>query len=441
MATIYVDSAAGGSNDGTSWTNAYTSIASATGVAAGDTILVDDGHSQTFTVTTTLNFSNATLANPVKIVCVDKADDSLSSGAVVKSENTNRGLTLAGHLRCYGMTFRADHPLTLCSTESFQVFDNCTLGITATSGAGTRQIVIGSNNSIGRFLAINTTIDFTGGNTGSTIGLARDNSYWEFRNCSFALQASQSALFGYSTYPSGNVLVTGADLSAAPNALVTLDSRSGVEFTLRDCNIPSAWISSSPMAGTITNSMQSAKLDRCSNGTISLPPIGLTRYDDFTGTIKSTLAVYRTGGSADGLQSNAMAWEMVSTASAVEIHSPLKTPPITRWLAADASIVGATARGVFASTRCAPKATPTALTTDSGSTWNGSGVGTKQKIDHTLTNGQTLTVYVASGVTLNNDDFWIEVSDPDQVGGPVSVVCCLAKPSTTVYVDPRLEVA
>jgi hypothetical protein len=68
-------------------------------------------------------------------------------------------------------------------------------------------------------------------------------------------------------------------------------------------------------------------------------------------------------------------------------------------------------------------------------------VGTKQKIDHTMENGSTLTCYVASSATLNDDDFWIEVMEPDQVGGPMAVRFCLAKPSTTVYVDPKLEVA
>jgi len=125
----------------------------------------------------------------------------------------------------------------------------------------------------------------------------------------------------------------------------------------------------------------------------------------------------------------------------LEIFNPLDCPSIVRWIAPNGSISGATAKGIFTTTRCAIGATPTALTTDGTSTWNGSGVGTKQKIDHTLSNGQTLTVYVASGGTLNNDDFWIEVSEPDQVGGPVTVRCFLAKPSTTVYVDPRLEVA
>jgi hypothetical protein len=141
------------------------------------------------------------------------------------------------------------------------------------------------------------------------------------------------------------------------------------------------------------------------------------------------------------LQANAHSWAAVTNSSALEIYSPLEFPPIAAFVSPDASISGATAKGLRQSTRCAPRATPAALTTDGTSTWNGSGVGTKQKVSVTLSNAQTLTVYVASGVTLNNDDFWIEVSEPDQVGGPVVVRCYLSVPSTTVYVDPLLEVA
>jgi hypothetical protein len=169
--------------------------------------------------------------------------------------------------------------------------------------------------------------------------------------------------------------------------------------------------------------------------------LGLTELNTRLGTAKSTLARYRTGGADDGEQANAHSWEMAATASALEVFYPLVAMPLTVWTIPDASISGATAQGLNAHYRATPTATPAALTTDGTSTWNGTGVGTKQKITHTLSNAATLTVYVASGGTLNNDDFWIEVSEPDQVGGPVTVICYLAKPSTTVYVDARLEIS
>ena len=44
MTDFYVDSAATGANNGTSWTDAWTSITSAPGgIAAGDRVFVDDG--------------------------------------------------------------------------------------------------------------------------------------------------------------------------------------------------------------------------------------------------------------------------------------------------------------------------------------------------------------------------------------------------------------
>ena len=46
-ASWYVDSAASGANNGTSWTNAWTSLASASAVSAGDTVFISGGSSGT----------------------------------------------------------------------------------------------------------------------------------------------------------------------------------------------------------------------------------------------------------------------------------------------------------------------------------------------------------------------------------------------------------
>jgi hypothetical protein len=197
------------------------------------------------------------------------------------------------------------------------------------------------------------------------------------------------------------------------------------------------------ISGSIIHPLTRVLLEGCTDGTISDPELGLTELSTYYGTVKSTLAKYRSGGADDGENVNSYSWEMATNTNALEQFGALESLPITRWVDPDTSPSGATTQGTFTSTRMVLRGTPAALTTDSSSTWNGTGVGTKQKITHTLNNqdGATLTVYVASGATLNNDDFWIEVQEPDQVGGPITVKCFLANPSTTVYVDPKLEIA
>jgi len=64
-------------------------------------------------------------------------------------------------------------------------------------------------------------------------------------------------------------------------------------------------------------------------------------------------------------------------------------------------------------TRVAPRTTAAAYTTDSGSTWTGTGVGTKQYMQITYT--------------------------PDKPG-PVSVRVMMAKASDNIYIDPKIQI-
>ena len=232
------------------------------------------------------------------------------------------------------------------------------------------------------------------------------------------------------------------DFSLSTTTLqVTLASQ---QIILRRCVMQAAFDVTTDLLNTTFSTPEGfIQLEACSDGTISTAELGLTAKLTARGLITSVTAVYRTGGADDGEQVNAYSWNMAASSIASEQFLALKSPPLVLWVDPDTTPSGATAQGIYTSTRMAVRGTPAALTTDSASTWNGSGVGTKQKITHTLSNqnGATLTVYVASGVTLNDDDFWIEVQEPDQVGGPVTVTCYLAIPSTTVYVDPKLEVA
>ena len=87
------------------------------------------------------------------------------------------------------------------------------------------------------------------------------------------------------------------------------------------------------------------------------------------------------------------------------------------------------------------QADPAQIDTDTVSVWTGA-PAFEQEITHTLNNdnGATLTVFLVSSVQLDDDEFWIEVEEPDQVGGPIKVTAYLAKPSTIVYLDPKLQV-
>lgn len=82
MANVYVWSGATGAGDGTSWTDAFTTLEAGledvtNGAAAGDIVLVAQDHAETFSTNTVLT-SAGTATNPVIIYSADRADDSYS---------------------------------------------------------------------------------------------------------------------------------------------------------------------------------------------------------------------------------------------------------------------------------------------------------------------------------------------------------------------------
>lgn len=189
-------------------------------------------------------------------------------------------------------------------------------------------------------------------------------------------------------------------------------------------------------------------LEACEDGTQTVPSLGLTEILNSYGGIKSDLTRYRTGGADDGEQVNAHSWEMICSANAKELFQWLKSPPMVRWVDGGSSLTftvyiaggatlqddefwielsgpddagSATSRGHFERSNdtapdvpMTPRDTPSNLSTDGSSTWNGAGVGTKQKISITYT---------------------------PTIAGPVTVRCSFAKASATVYIDPKLDVA
>lgn len=433
MATIYVDSAAGGANNGTSWADAYTSIASTTGAAAGDTVLIDDGHSQTGALGT-LNFASSTLANPVRILCVDKADDSLSTGAALT--NNSGVASLQGHIVGHGLvvTQSANAFLQLAlGTESFQKFSSCQFVHT-----GSSSVILASGL---RSLAFYTdcTIDFSGGTSaGATAQAAGAASLARLvGGVVKARSAGHTTLFFGGT--SGAVVeLEGVDIQ---NTVTNLYSNSGGagRFAARRCTVPS-FTNLMVANSTLAQALNYGMLEGCKSGTISAPALGLTWLENRCGTVKSDLTRYRTGGADDGEQANPHSWSMASNANCLEQVSWLESPPIAVWVEAGSQTItlylasgatlqddefwidvlspseagSATTQGRAQSTRLAFQGTPANLASDGASTWNGSGVGTKQKVS---------------------------VSIAPTVPGWVEVRCCLAKPSTTAYVDPVIEVS
>lgn len=439
MATIYVDSNAVGNNDGTSWTDAYTSLGSATSASAGDTIFVDDGHSESI-IHTDWSF-NDTIANPVRILSVDKSDDSLSAGATITINDLGIHL-IDGCIYVYGITIYLFQILKLGDGSStIQQWDNCNLYINPnTTGSSIRAINLNtfSSTSYTKYIFQSCDIDLdTNGDSNSRINAI--NADLLLKNCSIRVHSSATCIFD-NIELSTSVKLYDCDLSNSTKTILWTYPNTGGKLLLSRCKLPSGYTPSTNSPGIGGEII----LESCDDGTISVPPLGLTYKQLLFGTVESSLVAYRTGGADDGSQINPHSWKMTTNSQSIEIFNPLESPPITRWvdgglsitftiyLASDTTlnnddfwiILGgpdddspSNPGGYYFSTRMSPLDTPQELTEDTGTAWDsGTAIGTtnEYKIEHTYT---------------------------PQIAGPISIRCYLSKPSTVVYIDPKIEVS
>lgn len=436
MATKFVFSGATGLNNGTSKADAWVSIASSTGVAAGDLVNVNRLHNEA-ALAAAPNWSNGTVSNPVRIVATDWNTDveDTSPNAIFgwTANGSPTGNVYFKGLRLQGIaaTLTPTPP-----TGGQQTLERCKLEIV---GGGAVNVSLAAASARKSLRLINTDIDLSAGGSASNainIAAAGDGTLeWLGGTCT--LRSTQTNLFTMT----GSALTTARIAGVTFNGTVTnLISSSATGFLILDvigCVPPTytnLWSTAPTVPGTRLNlqGFQSGNLT-----TALLQPTQIWRPN---GTIAADLTHYRNSGAADGSQATPYSWQLASSANANNIVSPLQAPPLLRWLDAGARTITvyissgitlhdddcwvevispseanpATGLGRFQSTRANVLATPASLATDAASTWNGAGLGVNQKITFTVS---------------------------PTVPGPILVRFNLARPTTTVYIDPMLGVA
>lgn len=446
MADIYLRSSDGSdASDGLTWANAKATLAAAlTAAGAGGRVFVSDGHAESNAADVTLA-SPGTAAAPVHILCVDDTGDpepptALSTGAVVAATSTY-DISISGFAFSYGVDYKVGTNGSTSNAANINMnsgspwawkIESCTVGLYS-DGAGSR-ILIGAKTSSAddQLLELrNVTINF--GATGQTI-----NHWCPIRWFGGATSGTApTVLFTRTDYLAAPpVEVRGVDLSAlgSGKSLVSASPALIGSYLFENCKLGS---SVSAISGTIAGQGGiSVELVNCDSSDTQ------TRFESYqyAGTVLGETTIKRTGGASDG--TTGFSRNMTTNANS-DFYFPLVMGDVAIWNETTGSPVTATVHCVtdnvtltdaecwleieyqgtagyplasFSNDRAAsPLATPAAQTT-STETWTTTGLSTPvyQKLEVTFT---------------------------PQEKGWVRARVCIAKPSTTVYVCPKISLS
>lgn len=440
MADKYLWSGAPGIADGSSWTDAYTTMQNAaSGAALGDRILVASDHADPNTnAAYTITF-NGTADNPTQVICVNRTSGALTTGAVVFRSGTSATISINGSFVSWGVEWGVgagtnSSAVTFCANGSIRQLQHVWNGVVKAVGSGVNSRVNCGNISAStqnelRFFNTNLLL---GSNTG-TIRLSGQVDFEWVGGSLLSGATSLDAIFDVTgNAKSGLFHARNVDLS---NAATDTDIfKSGIIIPLRaslaNIAMPSGWTGSVIADGQLAANVTAVNVGG-GNNNYQFAHVG------YVGRTVQDTGIYRSGGATDG--TTPVSWKITSTASAQWPALPYVGAPVAVWVDSSGSSVtvtfevltdgvtltdqdfgleysylgsSTTSLGTVARTTPADILASAANLATSSETWVSTGLASpvKQKVSFTFT---------------------------PQKKGFVQAVPILHRASTTVYFDPE----
>lgn len=381
MADIYVRSTDGSDSDnGSTWALAKATLAGAAAIdAAGDTVYVSQAHAGSASSSTTYALAG-TPSNPVRVLCVNDAAEpptALATTATITTTGTS-SITITGSAYVYGLTMNTGTgtgsstiSLNTAAAASIQSYEQCAFNAVSTGTNG--HVYVNAD------------------------GIQSQRTDWRNCNLSFANTASRLRVCGEFNWRGGS-LTAGV---AVPNALLTFRGASsdrpalarteGVDLSqlgsgkalvdLASFKVGEAWFIDCKLGSAVsatTGSWEGPGGHVYIHNSDSADTNYRREQHGYEGSVYTETTVVRTGGATIG--STGVSFRMVSSANARYPMLPLRT-------------------------------------FTEGAIWSDA-TGSSKTV--------TLEV-VTDGVTLKDDECWLEVSYLGTSGVPLATLASDAK--------------
>ncbi len=419
-------------NDGGSNTSPYDTLVKAATTflvavdfaSAGDDIYIGMDHAET--PGAVVYTFPGTAAAPNRVISINTGTENYDKADNIQVAATDN-VTIRGFVKFYGFSISTTDGMFSTITNNSILFDDSIIEFTGAS----KEWRVGNSDGRHSLTLNNTSLNWSGGGANSGFQ-SWQSTHFKWHGGVLSWSGTQPTILFNSIAKSVHVDIAGVDLSAVTNPLIDLSDLVDMKASFHHCLKSTGAVTTGTINSVDTEVLSVGFDDTTGNNLYDF------EYVNYYGSIVHDDAIFvTTGGASDG--TTPISWKMVTTANAKEFSEPLISPPIVVW-------VDGTGSKTFTVQCLWDSVTDIQndeiwlevefleASADTDSAFANDGLA-----DILASPADQTTNSTAWTETLTNDnEFAIAVTATVNRVGPALCRVHLAKPSTTVYVDPKV---